>query len=107
MLRIGWRRKPRTIEPPIWRASRGRARVLVENPDGADVWAHTEALQAAGYDVASCFGPSTHADVVCPLVSEGRCAAVEEADAVISTTSLGGEGEVIAALSRRHPEGLI
>jgi hypothetical protein len=84
MLGIG-HRKPRTIEPPIWPARRGRARVLVENPDGAEVWAHTEALREAGYDVASCFGPSARARVVCPLVSDGRCAAVADADVVIST----------------------
>jgi hypothetical protein len=71
------------------------------------VWAHTEALREAGYDVASCFGPSTEAHMVCPIVGEGRCAAVDEADVVISTTRLADDGEVVAALCRRHPEGLI
>ena len=105
MLRIGRRRKPLTITPPNWLAGRrGRARVLVENPDGAELWAHREALQEAGYEVATCFGPSTDGHASCPLVSSGRCGAVEEADVVISTASLGA---VVAAISARHTGGLI
>lgn len=107
MLGIRHSRKPRTIAPPIWEPRRGCARVLVENPDGAEVWAHTEALQEAGYDVATCFGPSVRGRVVCPLVSEGNCTAVEEADVVITTTSLDDDRAVIAALCYRHPKGLI
>lgn len=104
MLGIGRARKLLAITPPTWPARRGRARILVENPDGAELWAHTEALQEAGYDVASCSGPSTDGHAVCPLVANGRCGAVEDADVVISTTTLGA---VVAAISSRHPQGLI
>lgn len=107
MLRIRRSRKPLNIEPPIWPARGGRGRVLVENPDGAELWAPAEALREAGYDVARCFGPSAQARVVCPLVTEGHCAAVEDADVVISTTSIHDDGALVTTLYERHPRGLI
>lgn len=45
MFVIGHSRKPRTIEPHIWPARRGGARVLVENRDRVEAWARTEALR--------------------------------------------------------------
>ena len=59
----------------------------------------------AGYDVASCLGPFADERTVCPLVTEGRCAAVEVAHVVISTPAVGVE--VIAAPRRHYSGGLI
>ena len=71
------------------------AGILIENPDRAELWAHEEILREAGYEVATCVGP-TAGDATtgephscCPLLTEGQCDLVSAADVVVSTTSLG------------------
>jgi hypothetical protein len=107
MLGVARLRKPRTIQPPFWSSERGRGRVLIENQDGAELWAHAGALQEAGYDAVTCFGPSPKERVTCPLVTGEGCQLVETADVVISTTRLADGGEVLAAVRRCHPHALI
>jgi hypothetical protein len=100
------------IEPGEWPGRAGRARVLIEHPDPATLWAEAEAMRDAGYDVAICAGPTrasdrTSAPVACPLLVDGRCALVEYADVVVSTTDLGDSQRLLATLSRRTSPALV
>lgn len=76
------------IEVGDWDERRGRDRVLVENPDRAQLWAYAEVLREAGYDVATCTGEHPDSHDRCPLLEEGRCELVAGADVVVSTCSL-------------------
>lgn len=91
------------VHPGEWPEQSSKPRVLIENPDGAELWAHAEVLREAGYDVAMCGGPTPktedHAHTTCPLVTEGRCPLVEGADVVVSTTRLTDGREILRALS--------
>jgi hypothetical protein len=121
---------PRSIHPAEWPAQTGKPRVLIENPDGADLWAHAEVLREAGYDVATCVGPTSETKRVpwfrrrplywadpqpmerqkrtlCPLVAEGHCPLVEGADVVVSTTQLTDSHEILATLSARSSTALV
>lgn len=73
-------------EPPPgqWPDRSGAARVLVEDPDGAERWALKKLLERHGYDVLVCGGPTTLKDGQCPLVAEGSCPAAAGADVVFS-----------------------
>jgi hypothetical protein len=109
-----WRHGDRVdrIEPGEWPRRAGRARVLIEHPDPGTVWAEAEAMRDAGYDVAVCTGPTresdhTSAPVACPLLVEGRCALVEQADVVVSTTDLGDSHQLLAALTARRTPALV
>jgi len=100
------------IDPGEWPERSGRARVLIEHPDPATVWAEAEAMRDAGYDVAVCAGPTRASDrtskpTACPLLVDGRCALVDHADVVVSTTDLGDSQRVLAALSRRETPALV
>lgn len=97
MLRL--HRRPRLLEPESWGARSGRARVLVENPDGVERWAVSRALEDAGYDVRTCAGPAEGEE--CPLLARGRCPLLDEADVVVSTCRLIRSREILAALSSR------
>ena len=124
------KRGPLSIHPGEWPEHAGKPRVLIENPDRADLWAHADLLRRAGYDVAICGGPvaeiaparwhrrlispSSAPDpaerrprVLCPLVTEGHCPLVEGADVVVSTTQLTDGGEILAALSARTDLALV
>jgi hypothetical protein len=46
------------IDHGEWPERDGRRRVLVENPDDAELWAHARVLLEAGYEVATCTGPA-------------------------------------------------
>lgn len=81
--------------------------MLVENPDSVDLWERAEILRHAGYQVATCTGPTTKDgtrtganDQVlrCPLVDGAGCSLVEEADVVVTTCALGQSREILAAL---------
>jgi hypothetical protein len=99
------RRRQRCIEPGEWPERSGRARVLIEHPDGMALWTEAEALREAGYDVAVCKGPSEEAGA-CPLLAEGRCALADEADLVVTTPSLQDGRRIVAALAER-PAALV
>jgi hypothetical protein len=128
---FGRKSSPRSIHPEEWPEQSGKPRVLIENPDGADLWAHAEILREAGYDVATCFGPTAETEHVpwftrfggpqwadpqprerrertlCPLVAEGHCPLVEGADVVVSTTQLTDSREILATLSARSSPALV
>jgi hypothetical protein len=98
-------------------------RVLVENPDAAQRWAHADVLREAGYTVATCPGPlsanasdthhrlyweddgtvlrETRRCTVCPLVEHGHCELVEQADVVVTTTQLPQSDAILARLHAR------
>jgi hypothetical protein len=99
---FGRNAKPARIESGEWPARSGKSRVLVENPDRADLLAHADILRDAGYDVAVCSGPTVvegERACGCPLIDGQGCALVEGADTVVSTASLGQSHEILAALS--------
>lgn len=65
-----------------WGPVRSKPRVLLEQRDPARGWVEESVLLAQGYDVAVCWGPSS-GRTPCPLVSEGDCALVDGADAIV------------------------
>jgi hypothetical protein len=96
-----WRRKQHTIETGDWSARRGRERVLVENPDSAQLWAYAEMLREAGYDVATCTGEHPDEESRCPLIETGHCGLVEGADVVVSTCSIQRGDKLLAVLGSK------
>ena len=118
---------PRSLHPEEWPEPSGKPRVLIENPDRADLWAHADLLREAGYDVAVCGGPTAETERVpwfrrlfttdpqperqertlCPLVAEGHCPLVEGADVVVSTMTLTDGREIRAALGERPSPALV
>jgi DNA-binding NtrC family response regulator len=102
---------PRLLHLEEWPAQTGKTRVLIENPDRADLWAHADVLRRAGYDVAMCSGPTEAGEqqehTTCPLLAEGHCPLVEGADVVVSTTQLTDGREILAALSARSTSALV
>jgi hypothetical protein len=125
---FGRRSSPPLMHPEEWPEQTGKPRVLIENPDRADLWAHADVLRGAGYDVAMCGGPTTETDHVpwfqrlfsadpqpvvrpehtlCPLVVHGHCPLVAGADVVVSTTRLTDSREILATLSARRSPALV
>jgi hypothetical protein len=125
---LGRKSLPRPIHPEEWPEQSGKPRVLIENPERADLWAHADLLRKAGYDVAMCGGPIAETEhvswfrrlvrvdpepperrerTVCPLVADGHCPLVEGADVVVSTTQLTDSREILATLSARKPSALV
>jgi hypothetical protein len=125
---FGRKRSPRLIHPEEWPEQTGKPRVLIENPDRADLWAHADLLRREGYDVATCGGPTAETErrpwfrrltladphpveheerTLCPLIAEGHCPLVEGADVVISTTQLTDSREILATLSARSSPALV
>jgi hypothetical protein len=86
------------IETGDWPEREGRKRVLVENPDGAQLWAYAEMLRDAGYDVATCTGEHPDGEDRCPLIETGHCGLVEGADVVFSTCSITRGDKLLAVL---------
>jgi hypothetical protein len=92
------RREPQTIEAGTWGERRGRPRVLVENPDAAQLWAYAETLREDGYDVATCPGEHPDGSDRCPLIETGRCTLVEGADVVVTTCAIGRSDRLLEVL---------
>lgn len=90
---------------PGW-SSRRPSRVLIEVDDGAEAFARLRVLEAAGYHVSWCPGPDGHRGRRCPLVSEGSCPLVDDADVVVTALGLhhAATRDVLAALARARPE---
>ncbi|MGZ4339812.1 MAG: hypothetical protein ACXVQ3_07130 [Gaiellaceae bacterium] len=96
------RRKQHTIETGEWPAREGRKRALVENPDGAQLWAYAEALREAGYEVATCTGEHPDGESsLCPLIETGQCGLVDGADVVVSTCSIHRGDKLLAVLGSK------
>src|SRR5947209_7793734 len=88
------------VEPHEWPERRGGTRVLVENPHEDYRYEHAQVLRAAGYEVATCSGPTdSHG---CPLVENGRCSLVDGADVVVSTTQLPDRLQILGRLTARE-----
>ena len=98
------RRWPRT-GVSLEGAPRG-ARVLIEEPDGAEAFAYWSLLTDNGYEVEWCPGPGRPSHGQCPLVSSGHCELIEHADVVVSSIGIDHEPcrDVLGAIRRLHPE---
>ncbi len=75
------RREP--ARTPVWPASSGRKRVLVENDAFAELHVIERILTDEGYEVITCAGPSSQERRACPLVEGDGCALVGDADLVV------------------------
>jgi len=110
---LGRRSSQRSIHLQEWPQPSGKPRVLIENPDGAELWAHADILRDAGYEVAMCAGPTASVPgerqerTLCPLIGEGHCPLVEGADVVVSTTYLADGREILTTLSARSSPALV
>ncbi len=94
------RRRRRICRPGAFASPPERPRVLVESPDA---WAFVDGLEAAGYEVATCRGPSD--DERCLLLASGACPAATEADLIVSALrAADGAADVVAGLATVYPE---
>jgi len=109
LLSWGPTRHPRPpIEPPPdpWPDTRRGARVLVEHPDPVWRWAARQRLESAGYEVATCGGPSVLPRGRCPLIAGEPCRALEGAEVVINGlgTRYAASRAVLEAVRAARPE---
>jgi hypothetical protein len=61
-----------------------RPRVLLEHQNPRVLARQWRTLEAAGFAVETCMGPSTFADRTCPLTSRGVCQKAAAADVVVA-----------------------
>lgn len=80
-------------------------RVLVEQPDGGVAWATERVLRREGWDVAVCPGPEHLRGDGCPLLTGGRCSAVEGADAIVFALPLSSEKSRLILRAHRPTAG--
>jgi hypothetical protein len=95
-----------TKQFPRWPDDPGRPRVLVECDNASVQDGVIRALSESGYTVAACGGPETRASHVCPLVTDGRCGLVEDADIVVHMLDMTETDNrlVLYAIRKRVPE---
>lgn len=100
------RSKDKGESPPNWGARSQKLKVLVETSDGAERWAITEELKAAGFDTVSCGGPYSLHRGECPLVAGGACPAAASADAIFHRLNPANPAnrEILVALKRTYPD---
>ncbi len=82
----------------------GTARVVIESRDSASAAATASTLQARGYDSVVCAGPGGRDG--CPLVSEGRCELIEDADVTYFDLDLDDADEraVLESMRASYPQ---
>ena len=80
-----------------WDPGSAPPRVLVECDDDAVSWAVETALGRAGYEVATCSGPSETAR--CSLIDSGRCELQAGADVIVNC--LDGGNDDARSVARR------
>jgi hypothetical protein len=99
------RKRTKLLESIPWEGEHG-PRILVEHPDGAEAWALAEILTRSGFDVRACPGPGScgRAETVCPLLVGERCALVQGADAVVSSSRVANSEAIVRALGAARPE---
>jgi len=68
---------------PMWPRETMGFRVLVECEDPTVQDGLERALRSAGHATAACAGPASRHSGQCPLVVNGRCGLVEDADVVV------------------------
>jgi hypothetical protein len=61
-----------------------RTRVLLEHENPRILDRQVADLEAAGFEVSTCSGPSRLASRTCPLVAHGRCTAAFAADVIVN-----------------------
>lgn len=90
---------------PRWPTGVTGRRVLLECDDTTVQDGVERVLRESGYAVAVCCGPATRIAGRCPLVHEGRCGLVEEADVVVHALdpSRSEHREVLAAIEHERP----
>jgi hypothetical protein len=59
-------------------------RILVEHENPRVLAARVRDLEAAGFLVDTCPGPSAWPDKRCPLITDGRCEQAEQADVILA-----------------------
>ncbi len=79
-------------------------RVLIESPDPVAAARQMRLLREAGVDAEVCRGPHRLPQVGCPLLTEGTCAPLTRADAVLFDLDVDDPvaREVLAVLRLRH-----
>jgi DNA-binding NtrC family response regulator len=97
--------RSRSWEPGDWSVPTGRPRVLLEDPDGAMLWASESFLVREGFEVATCRGPEQMGRHACPLVADGECELSAGADVIYTSLAWHDPAsrEVLKALRARHP----
>jgi len=91
---------------PTWPDSTVSPKVLLECEDASIQDGAERALRDSGYTVAVCNGPATRNSGRCPLVTDGRCRLVEEADVVVHALDASRDEhcEVLSAMRQHQPD---
>ena len=91
---------------PMWPRETTGLRVLVECEDRAVQDGVERALRTAGYVTAACAGPASRHSGECPLVVDGRCGLVEDADVVVHAfdPDRADLAQVLAAIRDHFPD---
>jgi CheY-like chemotaxis protein len=91
---------------PTWPGDTSGPRVLLECEDASIQDGAERALRELGYAVAVCGGPATRNAGRCPLVAEGRCGLVEDADVVVHALDPDRDEhcEVLSAIRQHRPD---
>lgn len=100
------RPRRRRTSPSGWEGTRSGRRILVEHGDEEVRDLLRRQLVEHGYRVATCAGPVDLGDhVECPVLSDQRCPAVDDADAIISgmDLTLAANRQLVAALAADEP----
>jgi len=91
---------------PRWPENADGPRALVECEDAVVQDGLARVLRESGYAVATCGGPQTRASHTCPLVTEGHCGLVEDADVVVHALDAADADDrtILYAIRERVPE---
>ena len=91
---------------PTWPGDIAGPRVLLECEDASIQDGIERALRAHGYAVAECAGPATRSSGECPLVTDGRCGLVEDADVIVHALdpNRAEHCEVLTAIRLHRPD---
>lgn len=73
-----------------------RTRVVIEHENPRVRERQAAVLETAGFDVTTCPGPSGLASGTCPLVADGHCDLVRDADVVVNGLPIGLLGVYVA-----------
>jgi len=90
---------------PVWPRDTSSLRVLVECEDPTVQDGLERALRTEGHATAGCAGPMSRGTGECPLVVDGRCGLVEDADVVVHAfdPDRADLAQVLTAIRRRCP----
>lgn len=91
---------------PAFTTRRTRPRVVVEDRDLVSRRTLERRLRAEGYDVVGCCGPESLSRRRCPLEEGGTCAAIAEADVVVTAlrSDTDRQPRVLAGIREQHPD---